>query len=250
MTAHLSGDTIERYVSRSLPPADILALHAHLEMCGDCRLTVEEVSAARLPSALAPLLFENPFEPGDLHLTEEEMVAFVARRLPEPRHSEAARHITVCEACTDSVTAMESARNEPVAIPIRRRKISWYFAAGAIAASLLVAALVRYWPVHPAGTTPAAVSLLDGGQTIQLDSAGALRGLEGASPEERSLVRDTLKQGSLPAGPGLSAEPSGVLLTPDAAWRGAFYSDRTNRHTGPFGSPPVHLAAISGGHCL
>lgn len=222
MTAHLSGRQLDLYLARTLPPVDVLELHEHLEACPVCRQALEEAALARMPCVGVPLLWDTV----DSHLSEEEMVAFVARRLPETRRAEAARHVAECELCLDSVAAMESVRTEPgpAGTPlasrrsgeVRRPGVPWFAIAGALAAALLVAALLYYGPLHPSGPPQPAIlaSLRDAGGTIELDSHGALRGLDAASPEERNLVREALAQRSLPAGPNLSAEPPGVLLGP------------------------------------
>jgi hypothetical protein len=144
------------------------------------------------------------------------MVALVAGRLPELRRAEAAEHVAECEICRGSVAAMESERVQPAAIPIRRR--GWGWVAMAIAAALLMGVLVHYRAGHPGAPAPLAIlaSVRDAGQTVELDAGGALRGLEGASPEERNLVRDALRQGALPSGTGLAVEAPGVLLAPDS----------------------------------
>ena len=219
MMEHLSGDLIDRYLARTLAPADILALHSHAEACPDCRSRLEAASLARIPAVGG--LF--PGGAGDPHLTEDEMVAFVVRRLPEPRRAEAARHLKACEACLDSVQAMESERGrrvfELVGRPVVRR-----FAVGAIAAAWLVAVLAGEWRIHHGVTPPPVIvaSLRDGNRTIALDANGVLRGQVGASPEERILVRDALQRKSLPVGPELSAAKPGVLLGPGGAAQPVF----------------------------
>jgi hypothetical protein len=214
MTAHLSGEQLDRYLARNLPPADVLALHEHVEACRDCQKALEEAALARITWAGVPLLSEA----GDPHLSEEEMVAFVARRLPEARRAAAARHVAGCELCLESVEAMESVRTEPRASAsgVRRQVFPWFAIASALAAGLLVAALVHYRPLPPSAPPQSAIlaSLHDAGATIELDAHGALRGLDGASPEERNLVRAALEQRSLPAGPNLAAEQPGILLGP------------------------------------
>jgi hypothetical protein len=214
MTAHVSGAQIERYLAHALPPAEILSLHDHLETCAECRHALAMAAPAGL-SLLGPSA--GP------HLTEDEMVAFTARRLAEPRRAAAERHMASCFDCRDAVSAMESERARPVAFPDRPRR-AWFVLAGAIAAILLVGAVVHYWPVHPnSPPRPAIVaSLRDSGGAIELDSTGALRGLEGASPEERNLVREALRQRSLPAGATFAAQAPGVLLGPDAGVAASF----------------------------
>lgn len=219
MTAHVSSGQIARYVSRTLSPAEILALHGHLETCPDCRGALEDAALARMPAVNTALVIgELLSEAPDSHLTEEEMVAFVAGRLPEPQRAEAGRHLAACEACRDSVAAMEAVRDQPAGGLARVYGVRWYSWAGAIAAALLVAAVIHYWPVGRRSATPAIVaSLHDAGGTIELDANGTLRGLENTSPEERNLVRAALQRRSLPAGPNMPAVAPGVLLSPTAA---------------------------------
>ena len=47
MTSHLSGERIERYLARTLSPADVLSFHDHIEACAECRQAVEEATLAR-----------------------------------------------------------------------------------------------------------------------------------------------------------------------------------------------------------
>lgn len=208
--SHLSGDQIDRYLARTLSPGDLLALHEHTRTCPICREVLSEAALARMPCTPAPLLAESV----EAHLTEEEMVAFVARRMPQAQHAQAARHVAGCEVCLDSVEAMESVRDQAPHRPAVRYRIPWWSVSGALAAGLAVAAVVFYTSRHPLGTPGPAIvaSLRDAGGTIALDSKGSLRGLDTASPEERSLVRETLERGALPAGPVLPAEAPGVLL--------------------------------------
>ncbi|HTX38843.1 MAG TPA: zf-HC2 domain-containing protein [Bryobacteraceae bacterium] len=215
MKGHLSGDQIDRYLARTLAPGEVLALHEHTEGCPDCRKALGEAALARMPCAMAPLLSEDA-EP---HLSEEEMVAFVTRRMLEPRRAQASRHVAGCDLCLDSVQAMESVQNRPAPSRMDRSGVAWFAVAGAAAATLLVAAMVLHSPRHPAGTPQPALlaSVRDAGGTIELDSQGRLMGLSAASPEEQNLVREALLRGSLPTGQALPAEAPGVLLGPGSA---------------------------------
>jgi hypothetical protein len=213
MTAHLNSGLVAQYLARTLPPADVVTLHAHLETCAECRLALAEAAMADAPPTI-PLLFAEV----DPHLGEEEMVAFVAGRLPEARRTDAARHVASCDLCRDSVEAMLSVRGEPA----RSRKPRWPTAAIAIAAVLLVAAALRFIPGRATAPPAALASLRDAGRTVQLDTAGSLHGIEGASPEELGLVKETLRRRSLPSGPHLSAEAPGVLLAPETGAPAAF----------------------------
>ncbi len=216
MVLHLSGDQIDRYLARTLAPAEVLALHEHSENCLDCRKALGEAALARMRCEVALLLSEAV----DPHLAEDEMVAFVARRMPEARHAQASQHVAACELCADSVAAMESVRDGTSGSRVYRSRLPWLAVAGAMAAALLVAAVVFFGNGHTSGPPQPAIvaSLHDAGGAIQLDAQGSLRGLDAASPEERDLVRQTLERGALPAGrvPSLTAAP-GVLLGPGSA---------------------------------
>lgn len=216
MVLHLSGDQIDRYLARSLSPAEVLALHEHCENCLECRAALGEAALARMRCEGALLLSEAV----DPHLAEDEMVAFVARRMPEPRRAQASRHVAECELCADSVAAMESVRDQPSGGRVYRSRLPWLAVAGAMAAALLVAAVVFFGHGHTGGRPqPAMVaSLRDAGGSVGLDARGNVRGLDSASPEERDLVRRTLERGSLPAALAPApAEAPGVLLGPGSA---------------------------------
>jgi hypothetical protein len=200
MTAHVGSGQIARYVSRKLPPAEVLALHGHLETCAECRSALEEATLAGMWTVSA----------SGTHLTEEEMVAFAAGRLPDATRAEAGRHLATCEACQDSVAAMEAVRDQPAGGLVRVYGVRWYALAGAVAAALLVVAVIHYWPF---GGPAIVASLRDAGGLIELDANGTLRGLENASPAEQNLVRDSLQRRSLPAGPSGSEGAPGVLLS-------------------------------------
>jgi len=215
MTAHTSPDELTRYITRALPPADVLALLTHVETCRECREALAEARLDSLASTAAPLLCP----PGEVHLAEDEMVAFVAGRMPEPERAAAAKHVAACEICRDSVAAMESERNLVRGVPMGspKRRIRWFALAGAVAAGFIVAAGIHFRLGKPVSSSPAPIaSVRDSGGTIELEANGSLRGLDAISPQERDLVRDALKLRSLPAGPRLSREAPGVLLSPDA----------------------------------
>jgi hypothetical protein len=212
MTEHLSGGQIERYLARTLGPAEILAFHGHAGECAECRKALEQALAAH---SLGAPLFHDAVE---AHLTEEEMVALVARRMPADRAAGAVRHVAACELCRDSVAAMESVRDQSAGRAARRFGAGWVTTA-AIAAGLLVAAVTHFWRAQSGAPAapPVVASVTDGGRTIALDSSGALRGMESASAEERGWVREALERKALPAGPSFAPSAPGVLLGPEAA---------------------------------
>ena len=142
MTAHVSPDQLERYLARTLAPADLLVFHGHLETCPDCRATLAEATLAQQTSAAIPLLtdFRSP------HLLEDEMTAFVAGRMTQPRRATAAAHLAECDECRDSVAAMESVHSEAAVIPLRQRRPTpgWISTAGSAAAILLISTLLYF----------------------------------------------------------------------------------------------------------
>jgi Putative zinc-finger len=220
MKAHLSGEQIGRYLTRTLSPADILALHEHTDSCADCREALAEAAMARQPCANVPSFVDAVFGTAVApHLSEEEMVAFAARRVPESRWAQASRHVAECGLCMDSVSAMESVRDRTAPVPVRHFALPWFALAGVTAAALLILSGIYFRPPHsPVPPQPAVLaSLRDGTGTIQLDAQGRLRGLDSASAGERDAVREALERGSLPSGSALPAEAPGVLLGPGSA---------------------------------
>ena len=213
MKAHVSGDQIERYLSRTLEPAEVLALHEHTAACPDCRKALGDAALARMPSGSVPLLWET----AEVHLSEDEMVAFTARRMAETQRARASRHLSECELCRESVEAMELARDQAAKAPLVRFRVPTLAVAGAVAAAAMMAVLL-YRPaperaVKSGGAAPPALARVrDGGGTIELDAQGGLHGLDAAPPEERNLVREALERASLPVGPALPAEAPGVLM--------------------------------------
>ena len=203
MNAHPGSGQFARYYARTLPPAEIARLLAHVETCAECRQALSDAS----PSGIVPLLLDAS-EP---HLGEEEMVAFVEGRRPE-----AAAHIAACELCRESVEAMEDEAVKPARPRPAGRRFPWIALFGCVAAVLIVAALLRFRPV-PRAASPAPqvlATLMDAGDRVELEADGSLRGIDGLSPEEAGLVRDALATRRLPAGPAFPAEKPGVLLAP------------------------------------
>lgn len=222
MTAHVSAEQLERYLGRTLAPAEILVLHHHLDTCPDCREALADAASARGSSSASPLLSESV----DPHLLEAEMVAFVADRMPQARRAKASAHLKACEDCRDSVAAMESVRSSQAigGRGYRRPMPAWIATAGSAAAILLISTLIYFRSSElRRPTAPSIVaSLRDAGQTVALSADGTLQGLTGASPEERKLVGLALARHALPAGPQLAAGTRETLRAPGAAPRPEF----------------------------
>lgn len=132
-STHPTADQLERYRSRTLAPAELLEVDAHIATCDRC------FDAVR----------------ADAHLTYEDAEAYVNRRADRERVQ---RHIAVCELCRGEVAdlaQMRDAMREP------RVRMRWAMAAAALLAFVLVAAwLVRRGTpaaIPQAQTTPAPV---------------------------------------------------------------------------------------------
>ncbi len=208
MTVHLTSTDIERYLARTLAPAELLELHHHVRACASCREALAAEAFARAPGWTAPLESGT----GELHLSEEEMVAWAAQRMPPARKQKAAAHLAACAECGEAVAAMEGERDRirPRAWFLPR----WVAPALAAAAVLLLAVAVYH---RPAAQPALVASLRDGGAVIGLNARGELRGLDAASPQEREWVRQTLRGSALPAWPGMDGEARGVLRGAPAA---------------------------------
>jgi hypothetical protein len=213
MTPHLSSASIDRYLARTLPPAELLALQTHIRDCESCREALAE-SFSRTKPLDAPLFGES-VEP---HLTEDEMVAWVAGRMTDTRARTAATHLKQCVECAEGVGAMESVRTEmmPRVLKPRRRWVPWSIAAAAIVA----VGIGLYLFQRPSVTLIA--EMRDGGETIGIDAGGKLQGLASATGEERNWVREALRRETLPDGPKIMTEGRGQFRVPESAGTARF----------------------------
>lgn len=207
MPAHLNRPDIDRYLSRTMSPAELLAFHEHLENCPACRELLAGAALQRDESVAIPSLEE----PEDIHLLEEEMVAWVAKRSPEYGREAISAHLESCSLCGESVAAMREAA--VVALPAKKSR-AW-FAGLAIAAAVALAVGLLY--LGEARTPPLVASLHDAGGEIALNGAGELSGISGASAEEQAWVRGALSQGTLPPGPSMGQDSAGALRSSGAS---------------------------------
>jgi hypothetical protein len=194
-----------------MSPAELLDFHDHIETCPDCRESLAEAALERNQGSSIPMLERPLEEPGEIHLLEEEMVAWVAKRTPEAERNWISDHLESCSLCRESVAAMRGAA--VVSFPAKKSR-AW-FAGLAIAAvvALSVGLIYLRRPQAP----PIVATLQDAGGAISLNAVGELNGLSGASAEEQSWVRDALSRGTLPAGPAISRDVTSALRSPDAA---------------------------------
>jgi hypothetical protein len=96
---HLSADLLTRHRSRSLTPAEVLAVHDHLESCAQCR--AELASASDLSAAHQALsrLASLP----EAHPEEAALEAHVRGQLPPEEERALRAHLSRCGPCLQAV---------------------------------------------------------------------------------------------------------------------------------------------------
>jgi hypothetical protein len=192
VSEHLTTENVRDYALRSAPSAAILAWDDHLAQCDQCRALV--APSAGLAQWAAGLSSD---EDEDGHLTREQLAARAENRVPDGDRFAVESHLTKCPACREELADLVQFRHEVMqaaparAVPIRRTGFRWSIAAAAAAAVVIGIAL---WRTKP-GASP-------------IDLPGAW------SREDRLLVEQTVKAGTLPFTPPPAdlASRTGTLL--------------------------------------
>jgi hypothetical protein len=136
VTPHVSDLEIERFSRRELPSDDLIRVTDHLVGCADCqkRALGDEPSPRADKRILDELLALGP------HVPEEEIRAYVDRRLSARRQAEIERHLATCANCTAEIRDLEAfARG----IHFASRRRAWSYAMVAAAAAVLLLGIVR-----------------------------------------------------------------------------------------------------------
>lgn len=155
MNKHLSERQIDNYISRTLPPSELLEMDDHLAACDACMKKIVEIQQ---PSTVGfqRLLFA-PEE--DQHLTYEQMSGFVTGELSEIEREIVDRHRGRCDICAGEVNDLEQMREAlgtgviPSAATIAATPVaSWYdrafsslFLRIAVPASALILIAGYFW---------------------------------------------------------------------------------------------------------
>ena len=186
---HLTERQIGNYWARQLPPEELLSVDEHLADCESCR--------ARLLAGTTPLAIANE------HLDYEELEAHVDAAESADQRVRVDAHLRMCDLCRAEVADLQRCRDEFRAprpgprVPPRSR---WLFLAAIAATVVLIASLALLrWPSRtspPAGTFQAL--LVDGGESVGIDSAGRLSGLSGVPAEERPMLLAMLQRAEFP----------------------------------------------------
>lgn len=146
MSDHLSDADLRQFVTHTLPAARVLAVGDHLDACAPCR-----DRAARLGFASREVLELHAALVSDPHLTEEQVIQYVAGELGDSEREVAARHLAACDVCAGEVDELRALEGR------RRTPRWWYWAAAAVVALVLVPVVVSRWT--PDEDQPARASL-------------------------------------------------------------------------------------------
>lgn len=251
MMAHLNNEQIRAYHQRTLPAAELLDVSQHLGGCEACRALI----APRREVSLAVQAFQERLRSGagPLHLTYDEMEAYVDGKMAAPDRDSVESHTRECGSCAEDVQAMlalrlelEHARTTPR--PSNRWAVfgnsllGWRgglaLAAAACAVILTIAfrtpagrnrniadvaqqgANVSASPAQPA---PAGTIIRDGTRVFTVSENGRIEGLPRTAEADRAVLEKALVDKRVDAAASVSdlSAKSGVLLgSPAEAPRG------------------------------
>ena len=225
MSQHLSDRQIEKFISRKLPPSDVLMVDDHLAACDIC---MQKAQANRSTVDLREMLSAST---ENEHLSYEQMSGFVDNSLTEPEQLIVDVHRRACEECSSEIVNLRKLHDELIAAaPIKdRRWLGGLFAypflriAVPVMGVLILISIVWMWQEKAdqpiAEVTPPPIptplvgnalretnnevssgpeskrivaSLNDAGGTIEIDDSGNLTGLNAGelSPKVRSALRN------------------------------------------------------------
>jgi Putative zinc-finger len=95
--AHLNEEWIRKYQSKSLAAEELEAAGRHLSDCGSCRRVVlERMGPVRLPEELSEL-------PEPLHLSYEQITAYIDDKLGGADRERVDAHTFICASCSREI---------------------------------------------------------------------------------------------------------------------------------------------------
>jgi hypothetical protein len=129
---HLNQELIEKYQSRNLALEELQAADRHLSGCGICRRALlARMGLVRLPEELAEI--QEP-----LHLSYEQITAYIDRELSRADTERVEAHTFICASCSREVADLKRldaqlTASEPVAAKVEAkpslgRRIANFFA--------------------------------------------------------------------------------------------------------------------------
>jgi hypothetical protein len=200
---HFTAVMVADYQARRMTPAQVLAFHDHRDACEPCGKLLEHATGFAVED----------------HLSEQEIVDFVAGLSPDP---EMESHLSLCASCRALVEDLRQFQNESGSAGDRTsRRRSPAIALFAAAAAVILVAGASVWITRPSAIfgrngqsgPPLVSSLHDGAGLVGLTASGDLAGIDGLSASTRQLVQQALATGRIPAGPGAvpDTSPRGTL---------------------------------------
>ena len=98
---HLTPEQIHDYQSTALPLDELVSIYRHLDECGPCRRTLRfEIGEIQIPAEALAI-------PEPLHLSYEELVAFMDQKADETAKEHAEAHLFLCSACSRELEGLE-----------------------------------------------------------------------------------------------------------------------------------------------
>jgi hypothetical protein len=97
---HLNEETMRRFHDRSLAVEEWRAAHHHLNGCGSCRRALlARMGPVRLPEEIADI-------PEPLHLSYEQITAYVDDQLDPAGKGRAEAHLFLCSSCSRELAGL------------------------------------------------------------------------------------------------------------------------------------------------
>lgn len=149
---HVTDHDIDRFCSRELHPSALVVFTDHVGACDECRRRLLERGRRR--SEVATI--DDELEALIDHIPEDEIQAYVDRRLDASRRQEIARHLEACPSCAAEVRNLQAfAAHNPT---IARSRMPVYLALAAAAAAILVIGTLLVSRRPPAETEEAGLT--------------------------------------------------------------------------------------------
>ncbi len=113
--AHLNEEWIRKYQSKSLAVEELQAAGRHLKDCGACRrVLLSRMGPARLPEELAEM-------PESLHLSYEQITAYIDGQLAGADKERAEAHTFICASCRREIKDLKKL-DAQLAAPVAEAK--------------------------------------------------------------------------------------------------------------------------------
>lgn len=232
VTAHLTSDELEGYLSGACPAEALLRLDDHLAACEACRRHLD--TAGRISTGIEELRESLSVESVSVeHPTMDEIAAYVDGAADDVERETIEAHLEICRTCAEDVQDLRIVQIPKLnVVPMSGPRRKWYVVAavGAAAAGLAgmliwnggnVSNRLPQSTPSPVATAPAALAILrDGAGTVTLDASGSLTGIPALAPDDRDLIVAALGTGRTDIPPfvaELRGRDAKLLGTPGAA---------------------------------